>query len=83
MWLPPDLCGWLEGRSRVARLGLTVHVTSGFVHPGVCNHQVLEMTNVSNVPLAIHAGVRLCQIVLERTVGEAVYRGRYAHQREP
>lgn len=83
VFLPPDLCGWLEGRSRVARLGLTVHVTSGFVHPGVCNHQVLEMTNVSNAPLVIHAGARLCQIVLERTEGEAVYSGRYADQRRP
>src|SRR5437660_1554773 len=26
--LPPDISGWLEGRSRFARLGLMVHVTS-------------------------------------------------------
>jgi dCTP deaminase len=81
--LPPDLCGWLEGRSRFARLGLTVHVTSGFVQPGVSNRQVLEMTNVSNVTLAIHSGVRICQIVLQRTEGSAVYRGRYADQEAP
>ena len=78
--LPPNLCGWLEGRSRIARLGLTVHVTSGFVHPGVCNRQVLELSNVSAVPLVLHAGVRICQIVLERTEGEAVYNGRFANQ---
>ncbi len=83
LYLPPDLCGWLEGRSRIARLGLTVHVTSGFVHPGVANRQVLEMSNVSKVPLALHAGVRICQIVLERTEGEAVYRGRFAAQVSP
>ena len=29
--LPPDLCGFLEGRSRYARLGLMVHVTSALV----------------------------------------------------
>jgi dCTP deaminase len=80
---PPDLCGWIEGRSRIARLGLTVHVTSGFVHPGVANHQVLEMSNVSGMPLAIHAGVRICQIVLQRTEGEAVYEGRFRSQRLP
>ncbi len=81
--LPPDLCGWLEGRSRIARLGLTIHATSGFVHPGVNNRQVLELSNVSALPLALHAGVRICQIVLERTEGEAVYRGRFAEQASP
>ena len=83
LYLPPNLCGWLEGRSRTARFGLTVHVTSGFVHPGVSNRQVLEMTNVSSAPLAIHPGIRICQIVLERTEGCAVYRGTFADQAAP
>jgi len=80
--LPTDLCGFLEGRSRFARLGLMIHVTSAFVQPGVSNRQVLEMSNVADRPLRIHAGVRLCQIVLMRTEGEAVYRGRFAQQDE-
>ena len=78
--LPPDLCGLLEGRSRFARLGLMIHVTSAFVQPGVANRQVLEMSNVSKRPLRIHPGVRLCQIVLLRTEGRAVYAGRFARQ---
>ena len=78
--LPPDLCGFLEGRSRFARLGLMIHVTSAFVQPGVRNRQLLEMSNVSNRPLRIHAGVRLCQLVLMRTEGESAYRGRFAEQ---
>lgn len=78
--LPPDIGGWLEGRSRFARLGLMIHVTSGFVAPGVDNHQVLEMSNVAGRPLAIRAGTRLCQIVLQRTEGSAVYAGRFADQ---
>jgi dCTP deaminase len=80
--LPPDLCGFLEGRSRYARLGLMIHVTSAFVQPGVSNRQVLEISNVSGRPLEIHPGTRLCQIVLFRTEGEAVYRGRFADQSE-
>ena len=83
IFLPPDVCGWLEGRSRIARLGLTVHVTSGFVQPGVSNHQVLEMSNVSGRPLLIHPGIRICQIVLQRCEGEAVYSGQFAEQRTP
>jgi dCTP deaminase len=78
--LPPDLCGLLEGRSRFARLGLMIHVTSAFVQPGVSNRQVLEMSNVSKRSLRIHPGVRLCQLVLLRTEGEAIYRGRFAEQ---
>ncbi len=81
--LPPDLCGWLEGRSRIARLGLTVHITSGFVQPGSANHQVLEMSNVAGASLEIYPDVRICQIVLQRTEGQAVYRGRFATQDRP
>lgn len=80
--LPPDVCGLLEGRSRYARLGLMIHVTSSFVQPGVSSRQVLEISNVSGHPLEIHPGVRLCQIVLIRAEGEAVYRGRFADQEE-
>jgi len=80
--LPDDLCGFLEGRSRYARLGLMIHVTSAFVQPGVSNRQVLEMSNVSGHALAIHAGVRLCQLVLMRTEGRAEYRGRFWDQSE-
>jgi len=78
--LPGDICGWLEGRSRFARLGLMIHVTSGFVAPGVNNRQVLEMANVAGRPLAIHGGTRICQLVLQRAEGNAVYQGRFARQ---
>jgi len=78
--LPGNIGGWLEGRSRFARLGLMIHVTSGFVAPGVNNRQVLEMANVAGRPLAIHAGTRLCQLVLQRAEGSAIYQGRFAKQ---
>jgi deoxycytidine triphosphate deaminase len=57
-----------------------IHVTSGFVAPGVDSRQVLEMSNVAGRPLVIHAGVRVCQIVLQRCEGEAVYAGRFRDQ---
>lgn len=78
--LPPDIGGWLEGRSRYARLGLMIHVTSGFVAPGVATRQVLEMSNVAGRPLAIHAGVPVCQVVLQRCEGQAIYAGRFKVQ---
>lgn len=81
--LPGDIAGWLEGRSRFARLGLMIHVTAGFIAPGVDSRQVLEMSNVAHRPLVIHAGVRLCQIILQRCDGSAVYAGRFARQERP
>ena len=79
--LAPDLCGFLEGRSRFARLGVMIHVTSAFVQPGVSNRQVLEISNVSGRTLEIRAGVRICQLVILRTEGSAAYQGRFADQR--
>ena len=75
--LPGDLCGWLEGRSRFARLGLLVHVSASFMHPGIANHQVLELSNFSPMPLAVSPGLAICQFIFQRTVGQARYTGRF------
>src|SRR4030043_1926953 len=68
--LPPNICGWLEGRSRFARMGRAIHMTAGFVQPGINNRQALEIGNLAPFPLVLRPGVRICQIVLERTEGE-------------
>ncbi len=81
--LAPSLCGRLEGRSRFARLGLMVHITAGFMQPGINNHQVLEISNVSSIPLALHPGTRMCQFIFETCLGEATYQGRFADQSVP
>lgn len=78
--LAPDLCGWLEGRSRFARIGLLVHISAGFMQPGLSNHQVLELTNFGPNPLELVPGTPICQFVFQRTEGEATYRGSFAHQ---
>jgi len=78
--LPGDICGWLEGRSRFARIGLLVHISAGFMQPGISNHQLLEMSNFSPNPLRITPGTRVCQFIFQRTEGEAVYQGRFQNQ---
>jgi len=80
---PPNLCGHLHGRSRFARLGMTVHVSATFVQPGVENHQVLEIVNLGKVPLRLHAGEKVCQLVFHKTVGKEKYTGKFASQNEP
>lgn len=81
--LPDNICGWLEGRSRFARVGLMVHMTAGFMQPGISNKQVLEMINVGPVPLAIYPGTAVCQFIFEQCLGRAHYRGRFQNQMEP
>ncbi len=64
--LPNDVMGKLEGRSRFARMGLIIHLTSALVHPGSNNHQVLEIVNLAPFSVRLHAGMRISQVVFER-----------------
>ncbi len=81
--LAPNICGWLEGRSRFARLGLMVHISASFMQPGISNHQVLEISNMGHVPLRLHAGTKICQFIFQKTLGEAKYKGSFVNQEEP
>ena len=80
--LGPGLCGWLEGRSRFARLGLMVHISAPFMGPGIDSQQVLEMSNFGPAPLAVTPGLAICQFVFQRLDGEENYAGRFAGQTE-
>jgi dCTP deaminase len=64
--LADDIVGLLEGRSRYARMGLSIHITSSFVQPGVSNHQVLEVLNNSNYDYVLSEGMRIMHIVFAR-----------------
>ncbi|MCX8198332.1 MAG: dCTP deaminase [Candidatus Micrarchaeota archaeon] len=64
--MPNDLIGTLEGRSRYARMGLAVHVTSALIQPGSSNRQVLEIVNFAPFPVAIREGMRISQVVFEK-----------------
>jgi dCTP deaminase len=81
--LPDNICGRIEGRSRFARVGLLTHLSSGFIHPGTKNKTVLEIANISPIPLAIYPGTRICQIVLEEVKGREKYRGKFYKQVKP
>jgi dCTP deaminase len=80
--LGPGLCGWLEGRSRYARLGLMVHISAPFMGPGIDSQQVLEMSNFGPAPLAVYPGTPICQFVFQRLDGEERYEGCFAGQSE-
>lgn len=81
--LPENISGRLEGRSRFARFGLAVHVTAGFMQPGIANRQVLEIVNLGHAPLALYPGTRVCQFIFETCAGSAKYQGRFTDQIKP
>lgn len=60
--LPRDIAARLEGRSSIARLGVSVHTTAGFVDPGFEGQLTFELTNVSKLPVRLGPGLRLGQL---------------------
>ncbi len=63
--LAPDLCGTINGRSSLARLGLMVHSTAHFVDPGWRGELVLEFYNCGRLPLGLRPGMTVCAIAFE------------------
>jgi dCTP deaminase len=60
-----------------------IHVTAGLVQPCCNNKQVLEISNMSPMPIALYPGTRICQIILEKIQGTAKYEGRFKDQASP
>ena len=63
--MPADLLARLEGKSTLARQGLIVHVTAGFIDPGFQGKITLELKNISQHNLVLHQGMRIGQLVFE------------------
>lgn len=71
------LVPWIDGRSSVGRLGISVHVTAGRGDDGFEGCFTLEITVVH--PVRVYAGDRIAQLTLLTTTGERnPYHGRYA-----
>lgn len=69
--VPDDLVARVEGRSSMGRLGLTMHVTAGFIDPGFEGKITLEISNLGKMPVALYPGQRVCQIVFETMTSRA------------
>ncbi|MBS2000610.1 MAG: dCTP deaminase [Candidatus Obscuribacterales bacterium] len=68
--LPKNIVGQLTGKSSLARLGIMVHVTAGFIDAGFSHPPAqitLEIVNVGNRPVRLHAGMSIAQMVFTRT----------------
>ncbi|PIY69463.1 dCTP deaminase [Candidatus Roizmanbacteria bacterium CG_4_10_14_0_8_um_filter_39_9] len=69
--LPDDVAGRLEGRSSLARLGIIVHSTAALIHPGMKGRIVLELSNLSQIPVALYPGMRVCALSFETLTSPA------------
>ena len=87
--LPDDLLGRLEGRSSIARLGITVHSTAAVFEPGWIGTATMELSNLGRMAVALYPGMRICAFSFETVSSpvEVPYRtkrdNKYAGQATP
>lgn len=60
--LGDDVAARLEGKSSLGRLGLLTHSTAGFIDPGFDGHVTLELSNMANLPIMLHPGMKIGQL---------------------
>jgi dCTP deaminase len=63
----PNMAGMLNGKSSLGRRGLQVHATAGWFDPGFTGTATLELSCVAPVPIVLHPGMRIAQMVFFAT----------------
>jgi dCTP deaminase len=64
--LPSDIVARVDGKSSLGRLGLLVHATAGYIDPGWTGKLTLELSNQSQMPIALYFGMRIAQVSFYR-----------------
>ena len=65
--MPPHLIGIVEGRSSYARMGLSMHQTAPWIHPGYQNRITLEIRNSGSLTIELTPYIdRPCQLTFLR-----------------
>jgi dCTP deaminase len=70
--LNPTLVARVEGKSSLGRLGLTIHVTAGFIDPGFSGQITLEMFNAAPWEIVIYPGMKVAQLAIQAVEGEVI-----------
>lgn len=65
-----NLVPMIIGRSSLGRLGVTVHITSGFGDIGFCGYWTLQLTCIKDV--RIYPNMKICQIYYQDILGNTV-----------
>jgi dCTP deaminase len=73
----------VEGKSSLARLGVAVHMTAPTIHAGFDGQIRLEIVNHGRYPVRLRAGMPICQLVFEQTLGtpDKGYSGQFSGQK--
>lgn len=66
--IPTNLCARVEGRSSIGRLGVTVHITAGFIDAGFKGNITLEIKNLSPNSILLYEDMRVAQLVFEELI---------------
>lgn len=59
----PQICSQLADKSTLARLGLSVFFSAGWIDPGNVLNITLELKNNSHRPIQLVDGMHICQLV--------------------
>jgi dCTP deaminase len=80
--LAAQVAARVEGKSSLARFGLAIHVTAPTIHAGFAGRIQLEIVNHGPVSFRLRSGMRICQLILERTssIAERGYGGQFQGQ---
>ena len=78
--LPDTLAGRVEGKSRLARIGLLVHVTAPTLQVGWEGNLQLEFYNLGPAPVILNPDILICQIILEQVTDPYVHDGIFQDQ---
>lgn len=83
--LPNYIAGRIEGKSSLARLGLIVHITAGYIDPGWQGPLTLELVNFNTFPIVLTAGMPIGQLSFAYLDTPTVnpYSGQYTNQDSP
>jgi dCTP deaminase len=88
--LGDDVVARLEGKSSLARLGLVIHSTAGFIDAGFDGDVTLELSNVATLPILLYPGMRIAQFAFfeldrpaEHPYGAGARGSKYQGQRGP
>jgi dCTP deaminase len=65
--LPDNIVASIEGKSSIARLGVELHQTGGWIDAGFRGSITLEMCNVNSRPVRMYAGMPVGQLVFYTT----------------
>ena len=72
VFIPNKYVGRVEGKSSLARLGLIVHTTAGFIDPGFKGNITLELCNLNSIPIILYAGMKIAQLCIYKMSGPSL-----------